>query len=158
MNKKIIGILMAISGGIAGALSVGKIMSDKLIHKQRISDKHFQLFMLMNQWVRVKQEGKNLASYFEQRGYTEIAIYGMHSAGETLVEELRKSNIKIKYGIDKNAEKIYADFDVVTPEELLDDVDVIVVTSITFFEEVKEILKNRVGCPIVSLEDIIELV
>ena len=109
----------------------------------------------MNQWVKVKQEGKNLAEYFEREGYHEIAIYGMSYAGETLVDELQESNIKIKYGIDKKANAIYADFDVISPDEELEEVDAIVVTSITFFDEIEEMLSKKVDCPIISLEDIL---
>ena len=57
------------------------------------------LFLMMNQWVKVKQDGKNLSSYFEKEGYKQIAIYGMSYAGETLMEELIDSPVTVKYGI-----------------------------------------------------------
>lgn len=43
----------------------------------------------------------------------------------------------------------------VTPDCYLDTVDAIVVTSITFFEEIEEMLKEKVDCPIISLDDIL---
>ena len=110
---------------------------------------------MMNQWVKVKQDGKNLSLYFEREGYKEIAIYGMSYAGETLMEELVDSPVTVKYGIDRNAEKILADVDVVTPDAFLEPVDAIVVTSVTFFEEIEEILRQKTDCPIISLEDIL---
>lgn len=55
----------------------------------------------MNQWVKIKQEGKNLSEYFEESWYKRIAIYGMNYAGETLVDELKDIGITIAYGIDK---------------------------------------------------------
>ena len=119
-----------------------------------MSDKHFNLFMMMNKWVRAKQDGRSMVSFFQKEGYKEIAIYGMSYIGETLVEELRNSDIKIKYGIDKNSDKIYCDFDVVVPNDHLDKVDVIVVTAITFFEEIECFLREMVDCPIISLDDI----
>lgn len=120
-----------------------------------MSDKHLALFLMMNQWVKVKQEGKNLASYFEQNEYQKIAIYGMSYAGETLVEELKDSNIEVKYGIDKNADSMYIDVDVLTIEDDLESVDAIVVTAITFFDEIEEKLSEKMDCPIISLEDIL---
>ena len=63
--------------------------------------------------------------------------------------------MEIKYGIDKNADKIYADFLIVTPDSELEEVDAVVVTSITFFEEIEEALSVKVDCPILSLEDIL---
>ena len=155
MKKGIIGVTSAFAGAAVGAVGVGKAMSDKVTEWKNMSDKHLALFLLMNQWVKVKQEGKNLSEYFEREGYHEIAIYGMSYAGETLVEELQGSNIKIKYGIDKKANAIYADFDVVSPDEELEEVDAIVVTSITFFDEIEEMVSKKIACPIISLEDIL---
>lgn len=155
MRKGVIGIISAIGGAATGAAAIGKMMNEKIEKKQETSDKHLKLFLMMNQWVRVKQAGKNLSSYFEKEGYREIAIYGMHYAGETLAEELIESGIRIKYGIDKNADNIYADFDIVTPDSDLEKVDAIVVTSITFFDEIENMLADKTDCPIISLEDIL---
>lgn len=155
MKKGTIGILSAIGGAVAGAVSIGKTLGNQVTENKEKSDKHLKLFLLMNQWVRIKQEGKSLVSWFEREGYGEIAIYGMHYAGETLVEELQGSNVKVKYGVDKNADKIYADFDIVTPDSALDEVDVIVVTPISFFDEIEPMLSEKVDCPIISLEDIL---
>ena len=79
----------------------------------------------------------------------------MSYVGETLIEELKGSNVEVAYGIDQNADSIYADVDIVTMEENLDEVDVIVVTAITFFDEIEEKLSGKVNCPIISLEDIL---
>ena len=61
----------------------------------------------------------------------------------------------LAYGIDKNADNIYADIDVVSLNDKLDEVDVIIVTAITFFDQIVEELSNKVKCPIVSIEDIL---
>lgn len=155
MNKGVIGVLSLLAGAAAGAVGTGKTIGKQVNENKQMSDKHLALFLMMNQWVKVKQEGKNLASYFEKEGYKEIAIYGMSYAGETLVEELEGSNIKIKYGIDRKADNIYADIDIVSPDDSLDEVDAIVVTSITFFDEIEAKLSEKIDCPIISLEDIL---
>lgn len=155
MNKGVISILSAIAGAGVGATAVGKSMGDKVNHWQQLSDKHLALFQMMNQWVKVKQEGKNLSQYFEANNYKNIAIYGMSFVGETLVDELKNTNTTVKYGIDKNADSIYSEVDVVNMEDELADVDAIVVTAITFFNEIEEQLTEKVNCPIISLEDIL---
>lgn len=155
MNKGVISLFSAAVGATAGVVGMSKVLGDKVNQKQKLSDKHLALFLMMNQWVKIKQEGKNLSSYFKEAGYHEIAIYGMSYAGETLIEELKNSDVKIKYGIDKNADKIYAEFDVVSPDDALIEVDAIVVTSITFFDEIEENLREKIDCPIISLEDIL---
>ena len=40
-------------------------------------------------------------------------------------------------------------------EDDLKPVDAIVVTAITFFDEIKEKLSEKIDCPIISLEDIL---
>lgn len=155
MKKSTIGILSSLVGAGVGAVAVGNKMNNRITDSQKLSDKHLALFLMMNQWVKVKQEGKNLADYLEREGYHEIAIYGMSYAGETLVDELQESNVKVKYGIDKKADAIYAEFDVVSPDDEFDEVDAIVVTSITFFDEIEKKLSEKVTCPIISLEDIL---
>lgn len=155
MKKAIISLLSATVGAAVGAAATGKKMEDSNTKIQKMSDKHLALFLLMNQWVKVKQEGKNLATYFEANGYNKIAVYGMSYAGETFVEELRETDIEVVYGIDKNADGIYADIDVVSMDDELKEVDAVVVTAVTFFDEIEKRLSEKVSCPIISLEDIL---
>lgn len=154
MKKGVISVLSMVAGGIAGAGAVGKISGDRAGKIQEKSDKHLALFLMMNQWVKVKQEGKNLSSYFENHGYKKIAIYGMSYAGETLVNELKNSEIETAYGIDRKV-GIYSYIDVLSLDEQLPEVDAVVVTAITFFDEIEEALKDKVTCPVISLEDIL---
>lgn len=155
VKKGVISVLSALAGAAVGVGAIGKVQMDQTSKIQSMSDKHLALFLMMNHWVKVKQEGKNLSEYFEENGYKRIAIYGMSYAGETLVDELKGTGIAIAYGIDKNADSIYADVDVVTMDDSLDKVDAVVVTSITFFDEVEEALSRKMDCPVLSLEDIL---
>jgi len=155
MKKIVASILCTLAGAIFGAGAIGKVSKDKLQNVQSYSDKHLALFLMMNEWVKIKQEGKNLAEYFEKNGYKKIAIYGMSYVGETLVDELEGTDIKIVYAIDKNADSIYSNIEVLSLEEELKEVDVIVVTAITFFNEIEEMLSGKVACPVLSLEDIL---
>ncbi len=155
MKKPVISILSTLAGAALGAGAVGKVSLDKTKKVQLMSDKHLALFLMMNQWVKVKQEGKSLAVYFETNGFKKIAIYGMSYAGETLVDELKNTGITVAYGIDKRADSLYADLEIVTMEDDLGDVDAIVVTAITFFDEIEEQLLEKIDCPILSLEDIL---
>lgn len=79
----------------------------------------------------------------------------MKELGERLYAELKDSEIQVKYIIDKNADTIYADIDVVEPENILEDVDVIVVTAIHYFDEIEMMLGEKVDYPVISLEDVI---
>ena len=155
MKKGIILVLSMLIGGVLGACAIGKMAYEKIDKAQKMSDKHFALFLLMNQWIKVQQEGKSIVDYFNNHGYKRIAVYGMSYAGEILIRELKNTNIHVAYGIDKNAASIYAEVDVISMNEEFKDVDVVVVTAITFFDEIREELASKVECPIVSLEDIL---
>lgn len=155
MKKPLISILSALTGAALGAGAVKKLTGDKTKKAWDYADKHLALFLMMNQWVKVKQEGKNLADYLKRNGYKKIAVYGMSYAGETLVDELKGSGVEVAYGIDKKADSIYADVDVVSMDDGLAEVDAIVVTAVTFFDEIEDELSEKVDCPVISLEDIL---
>lgn len=53
------------------------------------------------------------------------------------------------------ADSIYLDLDIVTMEDTFEEVDAIVVTAVTFYEEIAEKLEKKLKCPILSLEDIL---
>ena len=63
--------------------------------------------------------------------------------------------IQVQYGIDKNADNIYMDVNIVTMEDELKPVDAIVVTPIFFFDDIEEELSQKIDCPIISLEDVL---
>lgn len=155
MKKSIVSILSAVSGAVVGACVMQKTAEKKISETRKFSEKHLALYQMMNQWVRLKQEGKNLAYFFEKNGYGKIAIYGMSYAGETLMRELNGTVVQVAYGIDKNAAQIYTDINIFTLEDDLLTVDAVVVTAITFFDELKEKLQKKMECPIISLEDIL---
>lgn len=155
MKKVIISVLSALTGAAIGVVATGKAAADEKDKAKALSDKHLALFLMMNQWVKVKQQGKKLSSYFEKNQYKKIAVYGMSYAGETLVDELKGTGITVAYGIDKKTDSIYADVDIVSVEDVLEDVDAVVVTAITFFDEIEERLAAKLDCPIISLEDVL---
>lgn len=96
-----------------------------------------------------------MTDYFDKHMYRSIAIYGMSYAGERLMDEVKDSGITVKYGIDKNADAIYADIDILSPDEQLEEVDAVVVTPVFFIDEIEKVLAEKISCPIISLEDIL---
>lgn len=145
------GALGAAAGGIAISRKSNKAVSEAEYKKKKMDSYYF----LFNQWLIVRQEGKTLAEYFKKNNYRTIAIYGMKELGERLYDELKDSDITVKYIIDKNADDIYTDVDIVTPDEELEPVDVIVVTATFYYNEIEEMLFDKVDYPVISLEDVL---
>lgn len=159
MKKKGKEIVFPIIGLFGGCLIVEhliiKSLSIELTKQKSLSDKHFELYMLMKNWVKLKQKGVNLSSYFLRKGYNKIAIYGMNYVGRILVDELKNSGLEIVKGIDKDPDAANSDIKVVIPDNFNDQVDAIVVTPISFYNEICEEMENRISCPIISLKDVV---
>lgn len=155
MKKGISTLLGMAAGAAAGGIAAGTTSSKKIKEMAEVQAKVHELYMAFDQWLQNRQQGKTLVEYFTKNGYKTVAVYGMKELGERLCDELKGSDITVSYAIDQNADAIYADVDVVTPDEELAPVDVIVVTAITYFDEIEEKLCEKVDCPIVSLEDIL---
>lgn len=109
---------------------------------------------VLEQWISLKQIDVAFSSWFEENEFKRIAVYGMGKIGRLLVNELMDSSIEVCYGIDKNYTNS-GKVRVKGVEEELDDVDIVVVTAMAEFESIKCLLRKKMNCPIVSLEDII---
>ena len=159
MKKWMTCILCAIISAGFGATVVArwkvKYLAQTLEVKTEQAEKYNELFQLLNQWVNVRQKGHTLIEYFEKKGYKNIAIYGMNFAGETLLKELEGSSVCVKYGIDKDAIHIMIACRMVTPDDVCEEVDAIIVTPIYYFAEIADLLEKKVSCPIISLEEVI---
>ena len=90
-----------------GALTVGAVLRKR--HKKEkgallsANNKLSDNYQLLNHWLEVKNEGKSLAGYFLEMGYSRIAIYGMAELANRLTEDLAGSGVEIVYGIDRDA-------------------------------------------------------
>lgn len=157
MKKRISLLIIAFMGTGIAIIEHIILRSKKkeILECKEMSDKHLTLMLLMNQWLKIKQDGRKIEDYFYENEIKTIAIYGMSYAGERLYEELKNTDIEIRYAIDRNCEGIYTDVDVLSMDEEFPEVDAIVVTSVFYFKEIKDMLQEKTDCRIVSLEDVI---
>ncbi|KAI4450836.1 hypothetical protein C823_005373 [Eubacterium plexicaudatum ASF492] len=79
----------------------------------------------------------------------------MSYAGETFFDELRDTSVEIVYGIDKKTSALNVELEVVSVDSELEEVDAVVVTAITYFDDIEKALSAKLNCPILSLEDIL---
>lgn len=155
MKRGLLPVLLSVAGTAAGYRVASYREKKKTKIQKEYADKHLQLYLMMNQWVQVKQEGKSIADYLDKEGYKNVAIYGMNYVGETLLREFTGTDISVKYGIDRKAETICSDIKVVVPDDDLENVDAVIVTAITVYDEIEEYLSEKIDCPILSLEGIL---
>ena len=156
MKKSVIfSIVSAIVGAMFGAVTVGIKSEEKKEKQNKRIDKFYGYFHLVNQWLVLKNEGKSLTVFFEKKGYKKIALYGMGELGNRVLEELKDSDIEIAYAIDKKSDYIYTDLTIKSLDDTLEQVDAIIVTPIFAYDEIEELLLERVDYPIISLEDVV---
>lgn len=155
MKKGFSAVLTTLAGAAVGAGAVLKTQKDKMKKEDQLNRKNDAILKLYSQWVSLKQQGKSIADYLKAQDYKTVAIYGMHYMGENLLEELRGSDVEVKYAIDRNAENIFSDVDVLTMNDDLPPVDAVIVTAFYFFDEIEESLAEKLDCPALSIEDIL---
>ncbi len=100
----------------------------------------------------------DLSAILKNLGFHRIAIYGMGMLGELLYENLQSTDITVKCVIDRNAAiSIDYDVDILLPEEIAKQdgsLDAVIVTPVDY-AGIREMLAQRVSCPILSLYDLI---
>lgn len=130
--------------------------TEKLLHILQVKAKKDSLNCnLLSEWVLTKIKGKSIEDYLKCKGYYVTAIYGMNYIGEFLLKDLSNGTVKVEYAIDRRAEKLNVEAEVLKPDAWLPEVDVIIVTTRMHYEEIQSNLKCRVQCPIILLDDIL---
>lgn len=155
MKKGILAGLSLAAGLAGGAAAAGKGMKKLVSSTQRGVDLYQSCYNITSQWLGLKQKGISLEKYFMQNGYKSIAIYGMGRLGGMLYEELKDSDVEIKYGIDRDSYCTYPGLDIIQPEDEFEKVDVIVVTPILIYDEIAKMLSQKMEIPVVSIEEVV---
>lgn len=124
---------------------------------KNMSDKHLALYILLSDWLKMKNLRSNfIEDYLMDMGYRRIAIYGLGYVGEALYDELSNSHkLVVSCVIDKQKGKNYNNAKVVGLDEIIDDVDVIIVTAISFYNQIECELKEYTNAQVISIEEII---
>lgn len=126
-----------------------------IIKWKKQAEKKKGQFMVMDQWVRARQEGKSLAAYFQKHHYKRIAIYGMNHIGKRLLSELQDSDVEVIYGLDQNARNISTNVRVVTFAAKVPSVDAVVITLVEGYDDVSDMVARKLQCPVIAIEDIL---
>lgn len=155
--KKNIGIIgyIGMIGAIVFGVSKDKKRKEIIKDEKEFGEKIASYYRILNNWLMLKQQGKSLVDYFVRNEIHSIAIYGYKELGQRLYDELKNTEIEVKYIIDKNINKLQAEIDVYSPDEELPKVDAIVITATYYFDEIEDDLYDVTECPIISLEDVL---
>lgn len=88
---------------------------------------------MMKRWLENRNAGKKLSDFFINCGFRSVAIYGAGDLGRLAYSELKNSDVKVTYFIDRNALALgeVGGIPVIAPSEYekLRDTDIVIITA-----------------------------
>lgn len=142
-----------LSGLILGSYCIGEYSGKLIKEKEKTIRELLEDKVFLSNWLEMKLNGKSFDYYIAEKGYKEVAIYGMGILGKRLLDELMNTNIHVKYAIDKKADAISDMIDIKKPSDKLERVDAIIVSSVPFYDEICAELGKKLKIPIVNIKD-----
>jgi len=140
----------------AGSAFKEKIHYEEALENERKEkEKNRAILKLFSKWIQNKESGKAIKDYLSELNIQTIAIYGMSDAGKRLYNELKNTNIKIEYAVDKRVVETEEEILILSPNDELRRTDAIIVTAIYDFPKIAEMLKYKTESCIIPLEQII---
>lgn len=132
------------------------VSTERTVFLKKRAEQYEDYYHLLNHWLEAKNYGASARDYFLANGWKNIAIYGMGDLANRLMEDLGNSDIGVKYGIDRDAAGTVARIsDIYSPNDKLPEVDVVVITPFYAYKPIQEMLKKKLDCPVISLENVI---
>lgn len=118
-------------------------------------EKYANYYFLMHFWMKNIEDGKTLDTFFDDRGYKKIAVYGMGYLGMHLVAQL-SDRLEPVYTVDQGIVRYNgANFPLSESQDIVSKADVIVVTPVTDYDYIKKMIKNNITIDVISLEEVI---
>jgi hypothetical protein len=128
--------------------------SEQNTHLQMRFMKYYRFTNILDNWLRIKEEGLSVESNLKARNIHTIAIYGIGMLGMHLMKELEDGNIIISYGIDRRSGAINVPYRLYTLDDNLPYVDMVIVTVFYEYDEIQRKLSSK-GLKSISLENLI---
>lgn len=119
------------------------------------SEEYRRYLLMMNQWLILKQERKDISRYLINHGYRRVAIYGMGLYGRHIVRDLAGSEVTIAFGIDRTETESYMGVEIIKPKKELKGIDLVIISALRYSEEIRDTLKDICDCDIVELDQLV---
>lgn len=108
-------------------------------------------------WVKQEIQIHQIVNYFYVHNMKKIAIYGMTDVGIMLYHKLKNTDIEVVCCVDRSKKFINLPVRIVKPNEFSETVDAIVVTSIYYFSEIYDNMRQQIEdkVPILGLDEVL---
>lgn len=156
MKRVLCSILLAIMSFACGVVFIIYQCGYILESERKRADKFFSYFKLLDRWLTCKEQNYSFEDYFIKNNIKTAAIYGMGQIGKHLKYELETAGIEVSYVIDEGESVIYGKERHYNLRDDLPLVDIVIVTPVNEFEEIKNNIldKNRI-LNVVSVNSVI---
>jgi len=129
-----------------------KNLSLRLIRQKDID---ITMVTMLDDILSLKNAGVSIGDVLFNQGYRKIAIYGWGRMGQRICDEVDGSKLKVSYIIDREASKAACKFPLYRVEDTLPDVDLLIISPIGMFDELKNNVMNKLSCKMISAENLI---
>ena len=128
----------------------------KVLNKNEADLKKYkEYYEILNRWLFLRNQNKYVNEFFTKNELYHIAIYGFGDLGKYLYSELKDSEIKVEYFIDKNLSNINSDIIIKSPNDELPQVDAIIVTPSYDYLNIKRMLEREISYLIIPIKEVI---
>jgi FlaA1/EpsC-like NDP-sugar epimerase len=112
---------------------------------------------VMTNWCMAFTEGTAIGVWLVEHNYKRIAIYGMGISGEILFKQLSSNKeINVVCGIDRNKDIKISGLEMYSIENEIPQVDIVVVTAVYSFEQIKADIEMKCKCKVISLDYLVD--
>lgn len=129
-------------------------LKKELYFAQNNEKKFQEHYKLLDIWMHLREQGGSVIRFLEKYQYKTVAVYGIGILGKHLLWELRNEKVEDICIIDKTV-KEYENIPVLSPEGEIPEVDVIIVTPVSEYEGIRNLLMEKSNAPIVSIKEVI---
>ena len=137
------------------AIFIGKhSYANTIISLQKKCDSFKSYYFVLTYWLEIRQKGGTIEKYFADRDYKNIIVYGYGPIGRRVIDELRNSDVNVCLVVDSNLEKedsILGQIDDLSNTPA----DMVLVTPTMAYKEIRNNIKDKVSCPISSLDEVV---
>ena len=157
MKYMLCNLFLMIIGFVGGIVFMIYRCGYILENRERMADKYFSYFNLLDKWLIYKERNYEFADYFYKNDIKSVAIYGMGKIGKHLRYELERAGMEIAYVIDEGESALYGKDAHYNLRDNLPIADAVIVTPVEEFEEIKDkILDNNRMLKVISLKEVLD--
>lgn len=121
-----------------------------------LTDKYRGYWSVLDSWMTLMENGNSPIDYFVEKGYKKVAIYGYGMLGKHLVFQMQEKKINVDYIIERQSGKQTNEIPLYSLDDKLPLVDVVIVTVLYDFVQIKNCIKKKLNTDIISIEDLLK--